>query len=133
MLLEGLIKMHYRTSLILLTVFLIGTPQLLVARTPSGSKEKLNADLLDAAASGQTGKVLDLISTGADVNAKGKWGETALMLASEHGRTEAVKALIEAKADVNAKDKEGHTALMFAAEHSHIEIVDLLKSAVDKN
>src|SRR5579875_448163 len=125
--------MHYRTSLILLTMFLIGTPQLLVAQMPSSSKEKLSADLLDAAASGQIGKVLDLISTGADVNAKNKWGETALMLAAQHGRAEAVKILIEAKADVNAKNKWGETALMFAAEHSHIGIVDLLKSAVDKN
>ena len=121
--------MHYRTSLILLTMFLIGTPQLLVAQMPSSSKEKLSADLLDAAASGQIGKVLDLISTGADVNAKNKWGETALMLAAQHGRAEAVKILIEAKADMNAKSESGYTALMLAAMNGRTEAVKALIEA----
>nr|MBO6295302.1 ankyrin repeat domain-containing protein [Schwartzia sp. (in: firmicutes)] len=50
-----------------------------------------------------------LIEAGVDVNAKNKYGCTALMLASNPG---AVKVLIDKGADVNAKDNDGRTALM---------------------
>ncbi len=83
-------------------MFLIGTPQLLVAQTPSSSKEKLNADLLDAAASGQTEKVLDLINMGVSVNAKGKSGYTALMLSAEHSHIVIVDLLKSAVAKDNS-------------------------------
>ena len=126
------IKMLYRTFpliLILLTMTLIWTPPLLVAQASPGSKEKLNADLLEAAKSGQTEKVLALIKAGADVNVKDKYGFTALMGSAGNGQTEAVKALIEAKADVNAKDKLGNTALIVAVRYNYTKMVHLLKSA----
>ena len=66
--------MHYRTLsliLILLTISLIWTSQLLVAQPSLSPKERLNNDLIKAAHDGQTEKVLDLIKAGADMNAKG--------------------------------------------------------------
>lgn len=70
--------------LILLTISLVWAPQLLVAQTSPSSKEKLNADLLQAVKNGQTEKVLALIKVGADVNAKDNYGVTALMYAAGH-------------------------------------------------
>ena len=52
--------------------------------------------------------VLDKI---ADVNAKDKFGRTALMFAVRRGRQELVKELLEKGAEVNAKDDEGNTPL----------------------
>jgi hypothetical protein len=50
-----------------------------------------------------------LIAAGADVNARDKAGNTALILGSDN--REQVRLLIEAGADVNARNLEGETAL----------------------
>lgn len=66
--------------------------------------------------------VLLLIKNGADVNAKKKNSETALMDAVQVCPA-AARTLVENKADVNAKDKNGHTALMDAVEMTAYESV----------
>ena len=55
-------------------------------------------DRLSIAASeyGHTEIVAMLLDAGADVNAKHKWGSTALQLASDNGHTEIVKLLKKA-------------------------------------
>jgi len=52
----------------------------------------------------------------ADVNAKDKYGRTALMEAAYWGYVDAVKMLIEAGADIDAKSDQGMTALDFASK-----------------
>ena len=69
------------------------------------------------------------LMAGADINAKDKWGNTALMLASRYGHTDIVKMLIEAGANVNVKDKNGNTALELAKDKGHTKIIELLKEA----
>jgi ankyrin repeat protein len=89
----------------------------------------INLDLLEAAKAGDAAEVEKLLEQGADVNAKGKYGMTALMVAVEGGHTETVKALIDAGADVNAKNIDGWTAwtaLMWAVMEGHTEIVKVL-------
>ena len=73
----------------------------------------------------------ELISEGADVNAKDDNGSTPLMHAALNSKTpEIVNLLIEAGADVNAKDDTGKTPLMDAARYSSSpEIVTLLIEA----
>jgi ankyrin repeat protein len=63
---------------------------------------------------GEGDRVQHLIASGANVNAKSKYGTTALMLASGAGSVVNVKALIAAGADVNAKDIHGCMPLHFA-------------------
>jgi hypothetical protein len=70
-----------------------------------------------------------LLIKGAEVNAKGDDGKTALMGASAHGHGEIVQALLAKGAEVNAKTVKGTTALMFASQKGHREIKDLLIKA----
>lgn len=92
--------------------------------------------LLNAAYNGNTIIAQILINTGADVNAKGSYGWTPLMLAAGCGNTEVAKMLLDAGADVNIEDKNGNTALMIAEKYRHISkstgIAELLRKAVAK-
>jgi ankyrin repeat protein len=67
-----------------------------------------------------------LIANGADVNAKGFGGMTALGAATSFDNTEAIKLLIEKGADVNAKDNNGQTALFYATTFDNAEAIRLL-------
>ena len=68
-----------------------------------------------------------LIQAGADVNAQNIYGETALMLCNDS--VEAIKALISAGADLNIKTREGSTALNLAvADYSQNPKFELLEN-----
>ena len=67
-----------------------------------------------------------LLEAGADVNARGESGYTALMDASGKGHTGVVRILVEAFADVDAYDKNRLTALMLAAMMGHTDVVNFL-------
>lgn len=56
-----------------------------------------------------------LLEKGADVNARNKWGKTALMYAADEGHTDIVKLLVEKGADVDATGNDGKTAMMWGA------------------
>jgi ankyrin repeat protein len=72
-----------------------------------------------------------LIGRGANVNAAGRDGETALMSAAVKGSDEITRMLVAAGANVNAKDKAGKTALIRAPQYhnSNPEVVRVLISA----
>ncbi len=72
-------------------------------------------------------QVAAALRDGADVNAKGKNGDSVLMTASEAGNISCVKFLISKGADVNAKDKSGKSVLDWARGQS--EIIAILKAA----
>ena len=63
-----------------------------------------------------------LVEHGADINAKDKSGNTALMIASKDMNLEMVKYLVEHGADVNAKNAEGKTALYFVYKEENSSI-----------
>jgi ankyrin repeat protein len=72
-----------------------------------------------------------LLAHGADPNAKGDWGRTALM----HANTAAkVKFLVAGGANVEARDEYGQTALMKAASDGYAAVVSaLIESRVNVN
>ena len=82
--------------------------------------------MMTAAIRGYYNMIKLLIERGADVNAKSKDGNTALITATSYGRIENVKLLIDKGADINAKSKNGGTALIWAAKMGRTEIIKLL-------
>ena len=75
-----------------------------------------------------------LIKAGADVNAKGTDGRTALWIAAWKGHGEIVNLLLESKADVNAANNYSATALIVASQNGHTGIIKaLLEAKADAN
>ena len=97
-----------------------------------GVKANQDADLLLlSAAKGRfspLSKVRLALAAGADVNAKGDGGRTALMSATLEGHKGVVKLLLENGAEVNDKDDGGRTALLIASYNGHKDVVVLLLS-----
>jgi ankyrin repeat protein len=69
------------------------------------------------------------VAAGADVHAKDRDGQTALMQAAVKGHTDIVLALVAAGADVHPQNEFGQTALMQAAVKGHTDIVQTLLAA----
>ncbi|HXG67548.1 MAG TPA: ankyrin repeat domain-containing protein [Blastocatellia bacterium] len=89
--------------------------------------QDLNEELLAAARKSNAEAVKALLAKGADVNAKTRYGATALSFACDRGSVEVVKTLLEHGADVNVRDTfYGATPLVWAADKGHVEIVRML-------
>ena len=67
-----------------------------------------------------------LIRAGANVNKKGKYGATGLILAAKNGHGGCVNTLIKAGANVNTGIGYGCSALTVAARYGHVKCVNLL-------
>jgi ankyrin repeat protein len=96
-------------------------------RKDRDSAEQLqrNADLIQAARSGQTERILALLKAGADIDTLFQ-GKSPLVWAAFWGHPQVVKILLDAGADVNFLDSKGFNALMWAQERGHRSVVDLL-------
>ncbi len=94
---------------------------------PQNAKQELNDQLFEAARKGDAAAVTALLDKGADVNAKFRYGTTALFKASERGNVDVVKVLIARGADVTVKDTfYGATAMTWALDNDRIEVVRAL-------
>ena len=70
--------------------------------------------------------VKTLLANGAEVNAKDRYNQTALMCASLKGHKDVAKLLLECGADVGVRTKKGFSALSIATERGHSAVVDLI-------
>jgi len=82
-------------------------------------------DLLTAAAAGEADAVRAALDAGADIEARGSEGMTALVAATKANHVDAARILIEAGADVNAKDDIQDSAYLYAGARGHDEILVL--------
>ncbi len=88
---------------------------------------ELENQMLAAARRGDAEAVKAAIAQGADVNARFRYGTTALFPACDKGHIEVVRVLLEHGANVNLKDSfYGATPLTWAAMNSRTEIIGLL-------
>jgi HEAT repeat protein len=87
---------------------------------------EINQQLLRAASGGDLRGVAAALEQGADVHARGEYGDTALNEAAEYGHVEVVRRLLEAGADIENKGGADKTPLMNAAFSGHVEVVRLL-------
>lgn len=90
-------------------------------------KQELNDQFWEAVRRGDAPAVTALLDKGADVNAKFRYGTTALFKAAERGNLEIVKILLARGADVTVKDTfYGATAMSWALDGDHVEVVNAL-------
>ena len=113
--------------LVLQKVFLFSLAGLLFFQTPAPSKQELNDQLFEAVRKGDVAAVTAALDHGADVNAKFRYGTTALFKAAERGNAEITKILLDRGADTKVKDTfYGATAMSWAIDGKHVQVVRLL-------
>jgi len=79
-----------------------------------------------AASEGRLDVVRYLLDEGADVNAREKFGNTALAEATYYGHIAVIKELLARGADINAIG-EGGTALDIAVNRNNSAVAELLR------
>lgn len=108
-------------------VFLFTLLALLFPQTRTNPKQDLNDQLFEAVRKGDPAAVTAALDRGADVNAKFRYGTTALFKAAERGNAEVTKVLLDRGADVNVKDTFYRaTAMSWALQNDHLDVVRLL-------
>lgn len=112
---------------VLQKIVLLSLLAVLLPQTPSNSKQELNDQLFEAVRKGDAAAVTALLDKGADVNAKYRYGTTALFKAAERGHFEVAKVLIDRGVDVKVKDTFYQaTAMTWALDGKHANVVRLL-------
>lgn len=91
------------------------------------TKQELNDQMFEAVRKGDAAAVTAALDKGADVNAKFRYGQTALFKAAERGYSDVVKVLLDRGVDVTVKDTFYQaTAMTWALDNDHVEVVRLL-------
>lgn len=88
-----------------------------------------NQQLVTAAENGETVKVKQLLSEGANINTQDDQGRTPVMAATYKNRVETVRALIEAGADINKQDNMKNNPFLYAGAEGYLEILKLVNAA----
>ncbi len=89
----------------------------------------MNSAWEDAITHGDVTTVCDLLERGVDVDARDRYGQTALMLAAHAGHGQVVEILIAHRANLNVTAKFGLSALMLAVVAGYTDVARLLAKA----
>jgi outer membrane protein assembly factor BamB len=92
--------MRFRVTVALLSWTLITA----ASATARAQSTPANDELWEAARAGDAARVTRALERGADVNAKARYGVTALIFAAAQGRTDVVKLLLDKGADIDVVD-----------------------------
>ena len=92
------------------------------------SKNRIT-ELMIACSRGEQARAEGLVASGADVNARDRFGYSALMYAAGGGHSAVVEMLLSSGADVRAKNRNGLTCLDLAVARGHSTIAGLLRNA----
>jgi len=115
--------MKMRRQFFLVFFLLLGS----ISALGQSTKQELNDKFWEAVRRGDLAATTALLDQGADVNAKFRYGTTALFKAAERGHVEIVKLLLARGADATVKDTfYGATAMTWALDSDHLEVVDVL-------
>ena len=96
-------------------VAVVGVSSIAAAQTPVRRSPGEGGTLVGAAEKGDRATAFRLLAKGADPNAPGPDGTTAIMWAAANDDLELVRALIKARANVNLRNEFGTSALTEAA------------------
>lgn len=100
---------------------------LIVLLSITANAQDQNEAFFAAARKGDAAAVKSLLDKGVDVNAKTRYGATALSYACDRGNVELVKLLLDRGADPNVKDTfYGEVPIGWALSHGYLEVVKLL-------
>ncbi|HVH29328.1 MAG TPA: ankyrin repeat domain-containing protein [Vicinamibacterales bacterium] len=115
-------------------VWIAAIPIAAAAQTIHARRSLGEVGLLDAAERGDRASALDLLAKGANPNAPGPDGTTAIMWAASNSDLELVRALIKAGANVTLKNEFGTSALTEAAIVGSAPVINaLLEVGADPN
>jgi hypothetical protein len=87
------------------------------------------SELMMSAANGDLARAKELVSFGADVNARSPSGTTALMYASRNNHAEVVRFLVSSGAHIKAALRNGSTASSIARKFGHDELATYLEQS----
>jgi hypothetical protein len=79
--------------------------------------------LIEAASDGSLERVARLLSLGADVNVRDKWGWTALSMAAYGGHDKIARLLLACGAEIEIVDVDGDSPLDLATNRGHADVV----------
>jgi outer membrane protein assembly factor BamB len=104
------------------------TPRTSAQAAPAAAPQTAaNEELWEAARAGDAPRVVRALDKGASVNAKTRYGATALTFAADKGHLAVVKLLLERGADVNAQDTFYRMrAIDMALQNDHLPVVSFL-------
>ena len=93
------------------------------------TQDEKNEQLLNAAPRGNLRMIASLLSAGADIEAAGQFGDTALIAAARNGHTAVVEYLLLNNANKDSANQFGNTALILATYNGHTTVMAQLIAA----
>ncbi|HEY8667304.1 MAG TPA: ankyrin repeat domain-containing protein [Tepidisphaeraceae bacterium] len=111
-----------------------GISRIMPALARSRNAKRLDSELIEGSLEGDIERVQNLLTAGADVNARNRRGETPISAAAAWNHLGIVKLLLKHDADPNLADVAGGSPLMWAALHgSKVIVRELLRHGADVN